>query len=46
VEEFVDPAIEKQQHAIAAKLEFELRDHSMILYGHCRRKGCPSKPEK
>ena len=46
VEEFVDPAIEKQQHAIAAKLEFELRDHSMILYGHCRRTGCPSRPEK
>jgi Fur family ferric uptake transcriptional regulator len=45
VEEFVDAAIEKQQHAIAAKLQFEIRDHSMILYGNCRRKECPSRGE-
>lgn len=46
VEEFVDAAIEKQQHAIAAKHQFEIRDHSMILYGSCRRKDCPSREAK
>jgi Fur family transcriptional regulator, ferric uptake regulator len=46
VEEFVDAGIEEKQRAIAAKHHFEIRDHSMILYGSCRRKSCPSKAEK
>ena len=28
--------------AIAARLGYELRDHAMTLYGHCRKPGCPS----
>jgi Fur family transcriptional regulator, ferric uptake regulator len=45
VEEFVDTEIEARQKAIAAKHQFEIRDHSMILYGHCTRKNCPAKTE-
>ena len=45
VEEFVDSGIEEKQRAIAAKHQFEIRDHSMILYGNCRRENCPSRVE-
>lgn len=43
VEEFVDTGIEERQRAIAERLQFEIRDHSMILYGRCRRPNCPSR---
>jgi Fur family transcriptional regulator, ferric uptake regulator len=43
VEEFVDHSIEDRQNEMAKRLGFELTDHSMILYGHCRRQNCPSK---
>ncbi|MGD9597848.1 MAG: ferric iron uptake transcriptional regulator [Steroidobacteraceae bacterium] len=43
VEEFVDSDIEKRQVAAAGRLGFEIRDHSLILYGHCRRPDCPSR---
>jgi Fur family ferric uptake transcriptional regulator len=42
VEEFVDTGIEERQKAIATQRGWELNDHSMILYGRCRREGCPS----
>ena len=29
-------------HEIAKRLGYELRDHAMTLYGHCRKPGCPS----
>lgn len=35
VEEFVEPAIEEKQKAIARSRGFDLHDHSMILYGRC-----------
>jgi Fur family transcriptional regulator, ferric uptake regulator len=35
VEEFMDAGIEEKQLAIAAKYDFEIQDHSMILYGRC-----------
>jgi len=41
VEEFVDQGIEERQRTIAAKHEFEIRDHSMILFGTCRKPNCP-----
>ena len=41
VEEFVDPAIEARQKDIAAQRGFELQDHSLALYGVCRRPNCP-----
>ncbi len=37
VEEFMDAGIEEKQMAIAAKYDFEIQDHSMILYGRCAR---------
>jgi Fur family ferric uptake transcriptional regulator len=43
VEEFFDPSIEQRQTEMAERLGFALSDHSMILYGHCRRANCPAK---
>jgi Fur family transcriptional regulator, ferric uptake regulator len=37
VEEFMDAGIEEKQLAIAAKYDFEIQDHSMILYGRCAK---------
>lgn len=35
VEEFTDEIIEERQHKIARKANFELKDHSLYLYGIC-----------
>ena len=43
VEEFVDGGIEERQQAVAKRLGFEISDHSLILYGHCRRPNCPNQ---
>ncbi len=43
VEEFVDSGIEERQKTIAGQLGFEIHDHSMILYGRCRKVDCPSR---
>jgi len=43
VEEFVDSGIEDRQNAVAKRLGFEIRDHSLILYGQCRRNPCPHR---
>lgn len=42
VEEFMDSGIEARQKEIASKFGYQLVDHSMILYGRCKRPGCPS----
>lgn len=46
VEEFMDAGIEDRQAAIAERLKFEIKDHSLILYGHCKRSPCPSRDRK
>ena len=46
VEEFVDSGIEARQTAVASKLGFTIRDHSLILYGHCERPNCPHRKHK
>src|SRR3984885_7495275 len=46
VEEFMDSGIEERQTAVAGKLGFTIRDHSLILYGHCRRENCPFRNRK
>jgi Fur family transcriptional regulator, ferric uptake regulator len=46
VEEFMDAGIEDRQNAIAKQQGFEIRDHSMILYGHCVRVDCPTRGTK
>jgi len=44
VEEFYDPDIEKRQSEIARKSGFELRGHSLALYGDCTKTDCPNRP--
>jgi Fur family ferric uptake transcriptional regulator len=46
VEEFVDSSIEERQTQVATKLGFAIRDHSLILYGHCRRADCGYRSKK
>lgn len=41
VAEFHDEIIEQRQQQIAQDLGFELKDHSLHLYAHCRKKNCP-----
>jgi Fur family transcriptional regulator, ferric uptake regulator len=43
VEEFMDGGIEERQQSVAARLGFDISDHSLILYGHCRKADCPYK---
>ena len=43
VEEFMDGGIEERQQAVAARLGFEISDHALILYGHCRKPNCPNQ---
>jgi Fur family ferric uptake transcriptional regulator len=42
--EFVDEQIEERQHKIAEELGFKMTDHSMQIYGICKK--CQSKQEK
>ena len=46
VTEFIDETIERKQRAIAEKSGFELADHSLVLYGKCRKKNCNNKPKR
>jgi Fur family ferric uptake transcriptional regulator len=46
VEEFMDSGIEERQTAVAHKLGFAIRDHSLILYGHCKRPNCPHRSRR
>ena len=43
VEEFMDSGIEDRQNAVAERLGYEIRDHSMVLYGKCKRNPCPNR---
>jgi Fur family ferric uptake transcriptional regulator len=43
VEEFTDPSIETLQNQAAERLGFDLTDHALILYGHCRQTDCPHR---
>jgi Fur family ferric uptake transcriptional regulator len=45
VEEFMDAGIEERQNAVAQRLGFAIRDHSLILYGNCRKPACPHRPK-
>jgi len=37
ITEFVDEEIEKRQHAITDELGFQMKDHSMQIYGICKK---------
>jgi Fur family transcriptional regulator, ferric uptake regulator len=43
VVEFVDPAIEARQEAVATQLGFQLQEHTMSMYGRCVQTACPRK---
>jgi Fur family ferric uptake transcriptional regulator len=43
VEEFMDGGIEERQQAVAKRLGFEISDHALTLYGHCRKANCPNQ---
>lgn len=43
VEEFFDAEIEERQHKIAQLKGFEIADHSLSLYAHCKQNPCPHK---
>ena len=43
VEEFTDDSIEDKQREIAARLGFEISDHSLTLHGRCVRPNCPHR---
>jgi Fur family transcriptional regulator, ferric uptake regulator len=43
VEEFTDCGIETRQVDVADRLGFNIAEHNLILYGHCRRTGCPHR---
>jgi len=42
VVEFVEETIERCQEKVAKKAGFKIRDHSLIIYGDCTKKNCPS----
>ena len=46
VEEFSDESIEERQREIAARMGFEINDHSLILHGRCLRPNCPYRSQK
>ncbi|WP_408598249.1 ferric iron uptake transcriptional regulator [Limnohabitans sp.] len=46
VEEFHDPEIEALQIKVAKKQGFEIADHALSLYAHCRKKVCPHRTVK
>ncbi|MEC8009695.1 MAG: ferric iron uptake transcriptional regulator [Pseudomonadota bacterium] len=41
--EFTNKIIEDEQEKIAKKLGFELKDHTLTLYGTCKKKDCEHK---
>jgi Fur family ferric uptake transcriptional regulator len=43
IEEFFDATIEARQREIAQERGFEVADHAMYLYAHCRRENCPNR---
>ncbi|MBI5780937.1 MAG: ferric iron uptake transcriptional regulator [Rhodocyclales bacterium] len=45
IEEFFDATIEARQREIAHERGFEVADHAMYLYAHCRREHCPYRQQ-
>lgn len=42
VEEFIDEGIEKRQREIATERGFDISDHSLVIYGECKKENCPN----
>ena len=43
VEEFIDQTIERRQREIAEEHQFEMVDHSLIIYGRCKDPKCKAR---
>lgn len=43
--EFCDPRLHHIQSGVADLLNFEVLNHSFILYGSCKKKECPDKQD-
>ena len=41
--EFCDPRIQSIQEMVAGFYQFEVKHHSLHIYGHCRRENCPNR---
>lgn len=41
--EFCDPRVGEIQNMIGNLLEFDIKHHSLVLYGNCQRENCPKK---
>lgn len=41
IEEFIDEVIEQRQRDIVKRSGFDLTEHSLVLYGNCRKNNCP-----
>ena len=46
VTEFLDETIERRQDRVANEAGFEITDHSLVLYGRCRRERCPHRKRR
>jgi Fur family transcriptional regulator, ferric uptake regulator len=42
--EFCDPRLQSIQEMIGEIYNFDVKHHSLNLYGHCRRENCPNRP--
>lgn len=42
--EFCDPRIQSIQEMIADIYKFDIKHHSLNMYGRCRREECPNRP--
>jgi Fur family transcriptional regulator, ferric uptake regulator len=43
--EFCDPRLQGIQETVAEIYRFEVAQHALHVYGHCRREGCSGKEE-
>ena len=43
VEEFVYQTIEDRQKLVVGKMGYEIQDHSLVIYGNCRKQNCPGR---
>jgi Fur family ferric uptake transcriptional regulator len=43
--EFCDPRLQSIQEMVADIYEFDIKHHSLNMYGHCIRDNCPNRAD-
>ncbi len=43
--EFCDPRLQGIQETVAEIYNFDIAQHALSMYGHCRRENCENKPQ-